>query len=103
MQTPRGRIFRFFAFEFAAGMDPEAADEAQRRGLKDFLEAMSSFGDEGILIGEAQSKSRAYAEAILWDSRAFLARAAAWMESRPEVEAGFFRVWRRRAGHLLVE
>ena len=36
MQTPRGRIFRFFAFEIAVDMDPEAADEALRRALWDF-------------------------------------------------------------------
>ncbi|WP_297612669.1 tetratricopeptide repeat protein [uncultured Sutterella sp.] len=98
-----GAAAGFLAFEFAPDLDREARDEAERRAIADFKAAMAEFSEEGIICGEAQSKERAYVEVMLWDSRVFLSRAAAWLEGYPAIERALFRTWRRRAGNVILK
>lgn len=98
-----GAAAGFFAFEFAPDLDREARDEAERRAIADFKAAMAEFPEEGLVCGEAQSQDRAYVEVMLWDSRVFLSRAAAWLERYPGIERALFRTWRRRAGNVILK
>lgn len=98
-----GAAAGFLAFEFAPDEDREARDESERRAIADFKAAMAEFPEEGMVCGEAQSKDRAYVEVMLWDSRVFLSRAAAWLERYPGIERALFRTWRRRAGNVILK
>lgn len=98
-----GAAAGFFAFEFAPDLEREARDEAGRRAIADFKAAMAEFPEEGMVCGEAQSKDRAYVEVMLWDSRIFVSRAAAWLEGYPGIERALFRTWRRRAGNVILK
>lgn len=98
-----GAAAGFFAFEFVPDLDREARDEAGRRAIAGFKAAMAEFPEEGMVCGEAQSKDRAYVEVMLWDSRIFVSRAAAWLEGYPGIERALFRTWRRRAGNVILK